>query len=142
MEYTDWTKPRPFQDDPGFIGKDFANRIRESRREDVICRLASETWVRQLVELGRTHDGNPKAVLDTREIWFGKRNVIYRLWMPDGSYWVARLYNALRNNSAVTDSAARRANQRLLLESEVATMQFVRKKTQNPLPHVNANDTT
>ena len=142
MEYTDWIKPRAFQDDPGFIGKVFAAQIRETGLEDVICRLASETWVRQMVELGHTHEGNPKVVLDPREAWFGKRNVVYRLRMPDNSLWIARLYNALRNKPVVTDSTQRDTNQRLLFESEVATMQFVRQKTQIPVPKVYAYDCT
>ena len=142
MEYTDWIKPRAFQDDPGFIGKVFAAQIRESGLEDVICRLASETWVRQLVESGHTHEGDPKAVLDPREAWFGKRNVVYRLRMPDNSHWIARLYNALRSKSTMADSTQRNANQRLLFESEVATMHFVREKTQIPVPKVYAYDCT
>ena len=142
MEYTDWIKPRVFQDDPGFIGKVFATQIRESGLEDVICRLARETWVRQLDELGHPVDGKPRVILDAREIWFGKRNVIYQLRMPDNSRWVARLYNALNNKSAVTDSTQRNANQRLLFESEVATMHFVREKTQIPVPKVYAYDST
>ena len=138
MEYADWIKPRKFQDDPGFIGKVFADQIRESGLEDVICRLASETWVRQ----GHLIDVYPKVVLDTHEIWFGKRNVLYQLQMPDNTRWVARLYNALNNKSAVTDSAERHTNQRLLYESEVATMRFVREKTQIPVPKVYAYDST
>ena len=142
MEYTDWIKPRLFQDDPGFIGKVFAAHIQASGIEEAICRLATETWVCQQIGLGHAVDDSQKAVLDDRDILFGKRNVIYRLQMPDTSLWIARLYNALNNKSAVTDSAQRNANQRLLFESEVATMQFVKEKTQIPVPKIYASDST
>ena len=45
MEYTEWIKTRPFQDDPGFIGKVFAAQNRESGPEEVIRYLATNTWI-------------------------------------------------------------------------------------------------
>jgi hypothetical protein len=142
MEYTDWIKPRPFQDEPGIIGKTFTAQIRESGLEDVICHLATEAWVRQQQGLGHSTNVNQNAVLDTFEPCFGKRNVLYRLRMPDKALWMARLHNSLTNKSAVTDHTQRIANQLLLFESEVATMQFVKENTQIPVPEVYEYDAT
>ena len=142
MEYTDWIKPRPFQDDPGFIGKVFAAQNRESGLEEVICHLATETWINQQMQLGHQLDRSQEAVLDTDELCFGKRKVLYRLRMPDNSLWVARLHNTLYNKTAVTDHTTRIKNQMLLFESEVATMQFVKENTQIPVPKVYGYDLT
>lgn len=142
MEYTDWLKPRPFQDDPGFIGKVFATQNRESGLEEVICHLATETWINQQTQLGHQLDRSQEAVLDTDELWFGKRKVLYRLRMPDNSLWMARLHNKLYNKTAVTDHTTRITNQKLLFESEVATMQFIRENTQIPVPKVYGYDFT
>ncbi|KAI0117880.1 hypothetical protein GGR51DRAFT_500433 [Nemania sp. FL0031] len=142
MEYTDWIKPRPFQDDVGFIGKVFATHIRESGLEKIICRLATETWIKQQMKRGHQFDRSQEAVLDADELWFGKRKVLYRLRMPDNSHWMARLHNALNTKTAVTNHTTRMANQMLLFESEVATMQFVRDSTQIPVPEVYGYDLT
>ncbi|KAF5612090.1 uncharacterized protein FSUBG_1823 [Fusarium subglutinans] len=142
MEYTDWITPRPFQDDPGFIGKVFAAQIRESGLEEVICQLATETWIKVQMQLGHQLNHNQEVVLDTDELLFGKRKVLYRLRMPDNSLWVARLHNKLYDKTAVTDYTTRITNQRLLFESEVATMQFVKENTQIPVPKVYGYDFT
>ena len=71
---TEWIKPRPFQDDPGLIGKVSAAQTRESGLEEVICHLA---------KLGHQLDRSQEAVLATDELWFGKRKVLYRLLMPE-----------------------------------------------------------
>ncbi|KAL2072903.1 hypothetical protein VTL71DRAFT_12246 [Oculimacula yallundae] len=142
MEYTDWIKPRPFQDDPEFIGKVFAAQIRESGLEKVICHLATETWINQQIQLGHQLDRKQDVLLDADELWFGKRNVLYRLRMPDNSLWMARLHNTLYNKTAVTDHKTRITNQTLLFESEVATMQFVKENTQIPVPQVYGYDFT
>lgn len=142
MEYADWIEPRPFQDDPGFIGKVFAAQNRESGLEEVICHLATETWINQQMQLGHPLDRSQEAVLDTDELWFGKRKVLHRLRMPNNSLWIARLHNPLYNKTAVTDHTTRVANQILLFESEVATMQFVKKNTQISVPEVYGYDST
>ncbi|KAI0518300.1 hypothetical protein F5B22DRAFT_645065 [Xylaria bambusicola] len=142
MEYSDWLNPRPFQDDAGFIGKVFAAKIRESGLEEVICRLATEIWTKQHMQQDHQLSRSQDAVLDTDELWFGKRKVLYRLRMPDNSLWMARLHNTLYNKTAVTDHATRMTNQMLLFESEVATMQFVRENTQIPVPKVYGYDFT
>ena len=76
MEYTDWIKPRPFQDDPGFIGKVFAAQNRESGLEEVIYHLATETWINQQMQLSHQLDCSQEAVLDTDKLWFGKRKAL------------------------------------------------------------------
>ncbi|KAI1178525.1 hypothetical protein F4777DRAFT_576056 [Nemania sp. FL0916] len=142
MKYTDWIKPPPFQDDAGFIGKVFAAQNRELGLEKIICRLATEIWISQQIQSAHGLHRSQEALLDTDELWFGKRNVLYRLRMPDNSLWMARLHNPLYNKTAVTDYTTRMANQSLLFESEVATMQFVRENTQIPVPKVYGYDFT
>ena len=142
MEYTDWIKPRPFQDDPRFIGKVFAAQNRASGLEDIICHLATETWINQQMQLGHQPDRSREAILDTDELLFGKRKVLYRLRMPDNSLWVARLHKTLYNKTAVTDHTTRITKQMLLVESEVATMQFVKENTQIPVSKVSGYDFT
>ncbi len=140
MEYIDWIKPRPFQEDPGFIGKVFAAQNRESGLEEVMCHLANETWINRQMQLGHQLDRCQEAVLDTDELWFGKRKVLYRLRMPDKSLWMARLHNKLYKKAAVMDHTTRITNQMLLFESEVATMQFLKENTQIPVPEVYGYD--
>ncbi|OAG24958.1 hypothetical protein CC77DRAFT_295144 [Alternaria alternata] len=140
MQYTDWIKPRPFQDDPGFIGKTFAAQNKTFGLEERMCILATEIWIDRQTQLGRRSDSNQKTVLDTDELWFGKRKVLYRIRMPDNSVWVARLHNTLYSKTAIMDHTTRTANQVLLFESEVATMQFVKENTKIPVPEVYGYD--
>lgn len=142
IDYDDWVIPRRFQDDEGFIGRTFAAHIRESGREEVICRLATEGWIQRQKRRGRSVERERDAVFDSSEVLFGKRNLLYRLKMPDGALWMARLFNAFHDKSAITDLDSRHAHRILLLESEVATMQFVRQHTQIPVPEVYGYDLT
>ena len=139
MQYTDWVKPRPFQTDAGFLGKIYAAQIRGSDLEKAICTVATEIWSRRMT--AHRHQVN-NAVYDTLEPYMGKRNILYRLRMPDDTLWMARLRNPLIKKSAVVDEAERIANERMLLESEIATMIFVKRKTQIPVPEVYGYDTT
>ncbi|KAI9655636.1 MAG: hypothetical protein M1831_004788 [Alyxoria varia] len=142
MEYHEWIEPRNFQDDPDFLGKVFATRLRESGHESTLCALATEVWTRQQVTSGHSVNDGLKALLDVREPFFGKRNVLYRVRMPDKLLWMARLYNSLRNKSAIQDQTQRHVNQSLLFESEVASMRFIKEKTKIPVPAVYGYDTT
>ena len=142
MHYIDWLKPRPFQDDPRFLGRDFADRIRELGLEKVICVLATDVWSRRETEHGRSTNDGQQAIFDTIKPYMGKRNVLYRLRMPDNTLWMARLHNFLVQKSAVVDETERLANERLLAESEVATMMFVKERTQIPVPEVYGYDST
>ncbi|KAJ5689501.1 hypothetical protein N7462_003893 [Penicillium macrosclerotiorum] len=138
-EYKNWITPRPFQDDPGFIGKTFAAQIRESGLEERICDLASRRWT----DLHPWLDGAGQiAKLDNSEPQYGKRNVLYRLRMPDNTLWMARLHNPLNIKPTDPDYTQRVANRLFLLESEVATMIFVKENTQIPVPGVYEYDLT
>ena len=66
----------------------------------------------------------------------GKRNVLYRLHMPDDTLWMVRLHNPLVQKSTVTDLNIWASNDRLLIESEMATMRYVRQHTAIPVPEI------
>ena len=72
----------------------------------------------------------------------GKRNVLYRLRMPDHTLWMARLHNPLVQKSTMTELQARREIERIQFESEVATMQYVKKHTRIPVPEIHYFDAT
>ena len=44
MKHTNWTNSRPFQDDPAFPGRQFAEHIRQTGRLPVILSLATALW--------------------------------------------------------------------------------------------------
>ena len=142
MNHTAWLKPRPFQDDPSFLGRGFADQIRDLGLEKVICNLATDLWSRRETAYSRSVNNSQQAIFDTPEPCMGKRNVLYRLRMPDNTLWMARLHNRLIQKSAVVEEAERVANERMLLESEIATMIFVKEKTQIPVPKVYGYDVT
>lgn len=66
----------------------------------------------------------------------GKRNVLYRLRMPDNKLWMARLHNSLIQKSTVADPQARRDIEQIQFESEVATMRYVKQHTTISVPEV------
>ncbi len=66
----------------------------------------------------------------------GKANILYRIQMPCGTVWMARLHNSQPGKSTITDEKVRLAHERKLLESEIATMKFVRANTYIPVPEI------
>lgn len=75
----------------------------------------------------------------TEAIDIGKSNVVFRSRMPDNKVWIARPRNPLVQKSVVADKAVRDQYQKNLLESEIATMKYVRRKTNLPVPEVFAS---
>jgi aminoglycoside phosphotransferase (APT) family kinase protein len=71
-----------------------------------------------------------------KAIDIGKSNVVFRLRMPDATLWVARLRNPLVQKSVIADKALREQYQRNLLESEIATMVYIKRKTKIPVPEI------
>lgn len=106
-----------------------------------MCSVATAAWLRYHGAYNLAE--RDEAQLDhSTEVEMGKRNIIYRLRMPDGMTWIARLRNNMAANSTVTDPDLLAKNECLLLESEVATMAYVRKHTRIPVPEIYASDAT
>ncbi|KAH6605838.1 hypothetical protein Trco_004991 [Trichoderma cornu-damae] len=122
--YSLWTEPRRFQDDPTFPGRIFAQQKRLSRDHGSTEKPLEETG-----PLLATID--PDAAPE-----MGKRNVVFIMSECCGAVSMARLHNPLIQRSTIADPQARLADERRLLESEIATMQYVRTNSRIPVPEV------
>lgn len=142
MSYTEWICPRPFQRDLNFTGNTFAKKIRQSGLETTICDLAFTIWTGLTNNQIITKDRPSKVTFDSKEPEMGKRNLLYRLRMPDNKLWMARLQNSLVQKSTATDPPVRRDIKRIQFESEVATMRYVKQHTSIPVPEVYSFDAT
>jgi hypothetical protein len=153
MKYTAWRSRSRFQDDPQDVGRVFVDLFLRSGLDLTLISLAQTAWQKRaklcfsgsdlLGRQGMTTDG---AVVDgglaiEKDVEIGKRNVVFRLRMPDRrTTWIARLRNPLVQRSTETDPDVRALHERLSLESEVATMQYVRANTKIPVPELYAYD--
>jgi len=113
----------------------FAKDIEDKGLLKTICDLAIRCWIKLQAE--RLSEGeSPNASILEEVPEMGKRNIVYRIQMPNGKIWVARLRDALRSREYFGDSPEKREIERKMLESELATMRFIKERTSIPVPTV------
>ena len=128
-----WEQPAKFQNEISDLGYVFSQEFTKNGRDRILEQVAFE-W--------RAKRGEPlkcKTLLDQKHIEIGRRNVVFRVQFVDGPIWVARLRNPLANRSILPDN---RAIEMRSMESEVTTMEYVKRHTTIPIPTLFGYDCT
>ncbi|KAJ4482347.1 hypothetical protein J3R30DRAFT_3458608 [Lentinula aciculospora] len=122
--------PNRFQDLPGDPGKRFIEEFVASGKKDVLERIASS--IRQI----------RCFLVDRDDISIGKRNVVFFLRFEDGAEWAARLRNPIKQADPAHNRETSRQLETASMESEIATITFIRTQTTIPVPAVLGYDCT
>jgi aminoglycoside phosphotransferase (APT) family kinase protein len=136
QSFTTWVTPRNFQDDPGNPGREFVKQFFPTAtapptpKAAKLCDLAFDAWAKRQGRNGAAPQARVTIKRTEKDINIGKCNVLFRLVMPDKRVWAARVRNPLVEKETTT----------ALLESEVATMKYIKSKTRVPVPEIYAFD--
>ncbi|KAF7504664.1 hypothetical protein GJ744_002018 [Endocarpon pusillum] len=134
--FTTWLIPWAFQNDPGDPGREFVKHFfptataNPTAKAVKLCDLALEAWTKRQGRKGGAPQAKVSIKRAEKDISIGKCNVLFRLLMPDKTLWAARVRNLLADEDVTLP----------LLESEVATMKYIKSRTRIPVPEVYAYD--
>jgi len=128
--------PKRFQDLPGDPGQRFIHEILTAGKQHILEELA--------LAQRSTNDSfqyqECRALLGKKNISIGKRNVVFYLHFEDGVEWAARLRNPFKQANPDHDQELSRKLETRSMESEIATLLFVRQRTTIPVPDIHGFD--
>ncbi|THU77190.1 hypothetical protein K435DRAFT_878152 [Dendrothele bispora CBS 962.96] len=128
--------PKRFQDLPGDPGQRFIHEILTTGKQHILEELA--------LAQRSTNDSfqyqECRALLGKKNISIGKRNVVFYLCFEDGVEWAARLRNPFKQANPDHDQELSRKLETRSMESEIATLLFIKQRTTIPVPDIHGFD--